>query len=124
MKYFIEKTSHNPSIKFENDTLEISGRSIPEDSTKLYDPIINIILEYSKTPLPLTKANFYLEYSNSSSNRSIMSILEILEDLYSNGYNVIINWYYVQGDLEMLTLGEDFKSLLKLPFNLKDVESF
>jgi hypothetical protein len=124
MRYIIEKTSHNPLIKFENDTLEISGRSIPEDSTKLYDPVISVIEEYTKNPFPLTKANFYLEYSNSSSNRSLMSILEILEELYSKGYNVIVNWYYVQGDMEMLTLGEDFKSLLKLPFNLKDVESF
>ena len=124
MNYFIEKTSHTPLIKFDNDTLIISGRSIPEDSTFLYEPVIELIAEYSKSPLPHTKAKIYLEYSNSSSNRSLLTIFETLEELYTNGHDVIVNWYFVKGDLEMLTLGEDFKSILKLPFMLEEVESF
>ncbi len=124
MNYFIEKTSHTPLIKFDNDTLIISGRSIPEDSTFLYEPIIELIEEYSKNPLTHTKAKIYLEYSNSSSNRSLMTIFEALESLYAKGNDVIVNWYFVKGDLEIQTLGEDFKSILKLPFILEEVESF
>lgn len=124
MKYFVKKTSHSPLIKFDDGTLVISGRSIPEDSTNLFGPIIYLLEEYSKNPMPLTKADVYLEYSNSSSNRSLMTIMEILEKLYASGKNVIINWYYIKGDLEMLALGEDFKSLIKLPIMLKEVESF
>lgn len=124
MGYFIKKTSHTPSINFENGILEISGRSIPEDSTQLYEPIIQAIDDYSKKPLPLTKVNVSLDYSNSSSNRSLMTIFESMERLYTKGNNVIIYWYYVKGDLEMLNLGEDFKSLLKLPFMIEEVDSF
>lgn len=124
MKYLIEKTSHTPLIKFDNDTLIISGRSIPEDSTFLYEPIFKLIEEYSKSSLPHTKANIYLEYSNSSSNRSLLTIFEALEELYTSGHDVIVNWYFVKGDSEMQTLGEDFKSILKLPFMINEVESF
>jgi hypothetical protein len=123
MKYFVEKTSYTPLIKFDNDTLVISGRSIPEDSTYLYGPVIDLLEEYAKNPLSHTKADIYLEYSNSSSNRSLMTILEIMENIYASGYNMIVNWYYIKGDVEMLALGEDFKGLLKLPFMLKEIES-
>jgi hypothetical protein len=124
MKYILEKTPYSPLIKFENDTLLVAGRSIPEDTANLYGPVIDALEEYAKNPLSLTKIDLYLEYSNSSSNRSLMTILEIFENLYAKGKNVIVNWYYIKGDMEMLTLGEDFKSLIKVPFMLKEIESF
>jgi hypothetical protein len=123
MKYFLEKTSHSPLISFDNNTLLISGRSIPEDTMNLFGPLIDILEEYTKNPMPVTKAEISLEYSNSSSNRSLMIIMEIFEKLYADGRNVIINWNYVKGDLEMLALGEDFKSLIKVPIMLKEMES-
>jgi len=123
MNYFIEKTSHSPMIKFENGVMVISGRSIPEDSSELYAPFFEFITEYSKNPLPSTEANIYLEYSNSSTNRSLLIIFEALQEIYLNGNNVIVNWYYATDDQEMYDLGSDFKSLLSVPFSVKEVET-
>lgn len=124
MEYSFPKTAHSPSIIFGKGVLSIRGRSIPEDSIKLYEPLIDLLTEYIKKPFPITRANISLEYSNSSSNRSLMSIFEILEKIYLIGNNVIIIWNYIKGDQEMLELGEDFKSLVKLPFMLQEVDSF
>lgn len=124
MGLFIDKTPHTPLMKFENGVLLISGRSIPEDSMSLYEPLLKYITEYTYNPLPHTEANIYLEYSNSSTNRSLMLVFELFQKLYSLGNDVSINWYYMKGDDEMIALGEDLKSLWKIPFEIKEVDSF
>jgi hypothetical protein len=124
MDYSFPKTAQSPFILFEKGVLDIRGRSISENSMRFYMPLIDILNEYIKKPYPITRANLSLEYTNSSSNRSLLTLFEILEKLYNNGNNVIINWNYIKGDLEMLELGEDIKSLVKVPFMLQELDSF
>ena len=42
----------------ENDIFEISGRSLPEDVTAFYDPILNWLDEYAGSPNAKTAFNF------------------------------------------------------------------
>lgn len=124
MGLYIQATAHTPLIKFENGILSISGRSIPEDSISFFEPLFKSIAEYSKDPLPHTEVNLMLEYSNSSTNRALMSIFELLKEVYRKGFSVTVNWYYLFDDKEMFDLGSDFKDIINLPVALIEVEEF
>jgi hypothetical protein len=125
MDFYLERTSHTPLIKFEDGKLIIAGRSIPEDITDTYDPLFEALAQYSKNPQRHTEVSIMLDYSNSSTNRVLMSLFDYLNMyLFQNNYSVTINWYYVKEDNEMLDLGNDFKDLVKLPFALIAVDDF
>jgi hypothetical protein len=123
MEFFIQKTANTPAIKFEDGVLNVSGRCIPENSILFFEPLFKFIAHYSKKPFPLTEINIMLEYANSSTNRSLMTVFTLFEKVYENGNNVNINWYYETGDDLMADLGSDFKSLFRMPFTLHEKES-
>jgi hypothetical protein len=124
MALHIEKTSHTPRIHFENGKLTLSGRSIPEDSIGFFEPLIEELMRYVKSPATHTEVNLLLEYSNSSTNRMLVSIFEILRELHQKGNSVTINWYYVSDDKGMYELGNDLKDISGLPFALIEVNEF
>jgi len=117
---YIQRTINTPTIKFEDGVLMISGRCIPENAILFFEPLFAYIAEYSKKPFPLTEVIILLEYSNSSTNRSLMTIFVLLEKIYENGNSVRVNWYYESGDELMLDLGNDFKTLLRIPFVVEE----
>jgi hypothetical protein len=123
MEFLIHKTANTPSIKFEDGVLVIAGRCIPENSIIFFEPLFKFIADYSKKPFPLTEINVMLEYANSSTNRSLMTVFTLFEKVYENGNNVNINWYYETGDDLMADLGNDFKSLFRMPFTLHEKDS-
>ncbi len=123
MNLFIQKTLNTPLIKFEDGVLEISGRSIPENAISFFEPLYKFIANYTKKPYPLTEVNVLLEYANSSTNRSLMTLFTLLEKIYENGNNITVNWYFEDGDELMSELGLDFKAILRLPFAIHEKES-
>ena len=122
-RFFIEKTQNTPLIKFEDGVMSISGRCIPENAISFFEPVFKIIAEYSKKPFTLTEVNVMLEYANSSTNRSLMTIFTLFEKIYENGNNVTVNWFYENGDDLMYDLGVDFKALLRMPFAIHERET-
>jgi hypothetical protein len=116
MNFIIQKSQNTPFLKFEDGVLVIAGRSIPENSVTFFEPLFKAIVEYSKKPFPVTEVNILLEYANSSTNRSLMTIFTLFEKLYENGNNVYINWFFESGDDLMYDLGHDFKAIMRLPF--------
>jgi hypothetical protein len=123
MDLFIQKTLNTPLIKFEDGVLVISGRSIPENAISFFEPLFKFIADYTKKPYPLTEVNVLLEYANSSTNRSLMTVFTLLEKVYENGNNISINWYFENGDELMSELGYDFKAILRLPFAIHEKET-
>ena len=117
----IKETSKTPGINFSRGLLKISGRSIPEDGLAFYQPVMMWIEEYIKSPEPLTRIDFRLEYINSGSNRFVFNILKSLEECNKTGGNVIVNWYYEEDDDTIKNLGKDFGSLLEIPFKLVEI---
>lgn len=123
MNFVIQKSQNTPFVKFEDGVLVIAGRSIPENAVNFFEPLFKIIAEYSKKPFPVTELNILLEYANSSSNRSLMTIFTLFEKLYENGNNVYVNWYFEAGDDLMYDLGNDFKAIMRLPFMVLEKNS-
>ena len=119
----IEGTPKTPSVKFDANTgiIEIKGRSIPENSIEFYRPLVEWLEEYSKEPQKLTTVNIQLEYFNTSSSKCILDVFKKLEAIKKARNEVIINWYYEEDDEDMLEAGEDYESIIRIPFKMIEV---
>jgi hypothetical protein len=116
-KLLINKTAKTPYISLEKGLFQFSGRSIIEDSEKIFKPVINWITKYQPANDFKTTVNFNFDYLNTSSSKYIFDILKALDDLYTKSYDLVINWFYEEGDNDMLDLGIHMKSFIKAPFN-------
>lgn len=124
-KLQIQGTAKTPSLLFDADTgiLEIKGRSIPENAIDFFKPLVDWLEDYSKEPKELTQANIQLEYFNTSSSKCILDIFKKLEAVNKqDNKEVVINWYYEEDDEDMLEAGEDYQSILKIPFKMIEIE--
>ncbi len=122
----IKGTPKTPTIGLNLDEgiVEIQGRSIPENAVDFYRPVVDWLDKYSQSPLDETVVNIQLEYFNTSSSKCILDVFKKLENIYKkNGYKgVIIKWYYEEDDEDMLEAGEDYQSILKIPFEMIEME--
>ena len=119
--YRVEQSYKTPLINFDGVTgnFEIKGKSIPDNSSKFYEPLLAWLDNYVQNPAPRTNLNLQLDYLNTNSNKSIIDMLQKLEQMSKNGKGeIIINWLYEEQDDSMLEVGEDYKSFIKIPFNL------
>ena len=113
----LEGTEDTPKIILDktNKIFEISGRSLPEDSSEFYQPVLEWLDEYVNDPLPETIFDFKLEYFNTASSKLILDILTALEDIE----NTKIHWYFYEDDEDMEEAGEEFSELVDVEFELK-----
>ena len=118
---YFEPTADNPKVILDKEKglFEISGRSLPEDVAKFYAPVMDWVLEYITDPNDETEFVFDLEYFNSSSARLIVKMLVELEKLEKMGKKVKAVWLYKENDDVMQERGEELKSVVLLPFELK-----
>src|SRR3989339_32846 len=119
----IEGTPKTPTVNFDAGTglIEIKGRSIPENSIEFYRPLVEWLEEYSKEPQKLTTVNIQLEYFNTSSSKCILDVFKKLETIKKARNEVVINWYYEEDDEDMLEAGEDYQSIIKIPFKMIEI---
>jgi hypothetical protein len=119
----IEGTNKTPSVNLdpESGVIEIKGRSIPENSIEFYRPIVEWLDQYAKNPNKKTIVNVQLEYFNTSSSKCILDIFKKLESLKKARNEVVINWYYEEDDEDMLESGEDYESIIRVPFKMIEI---
>ncbi len=116
----IQGTAKTPTVRFDGKegVIEIKGRSIPENSIEFYKPLVEWLETYTTSPLDLTQVNVQLEYFNTSSSKCILDVFKKLEAIHKGGKEVIINWYYEEDDEDMLEAGEDYESIIRVPFKM------
>ncbi len=119
----IEGTPKTPSIKFDakDGVFEIKGRSIPENSVEFYKPLNEWLDNYMQVPLDKTVVNIRLEYFNTSSSKCILDVFKRLEAIHRSKHDVEINWFYEEDDEDMLEAGEDYDSIIKVPFKMIEI---
>ena len=119
----LDSTRKTPEVLLDPEgKIRIGGRSIPEDASKFYDFILNWVLEYVNSPKDKTLVDIELEYFNSGSAKFVMQILRELSELSSHGKVLVINWYYEEGDDDILERGEYYSSILNLDINFIETE--
>jgi hypothetical protein len=123
-KIVVEKTFSSPSVLLdpENGLFEIEGRLIPEDPDDFFKPIIFWIENYFKSGKTKLKVNLRLYYYNTSSSKRILLIMKRLNEWFLQGKDISLTWEYEDGDEDCMEDGEDYKSHLKLPFEIRMFE--
>jgi hypothetical protein len=129
----IEPTEFTPRINFdsENNLFEISGFSRPENVIGFYRPILKWLDEFSEAVLlknmdfnkRLLTINLKMTYFNSASSKFLLDILLEFMKYHSRGNEVVINWYYEDGDDEIQESGEEISDMLGYPFKPKPKEA-
>ncbi len=114
----INKTKNTPEITLdkENLFLKIEGSSYPENAADVYDPIIRWAHSLGKKVENPIRCEFYFDFLNSSSHKMLYELLIKLDDLYIDGSDVAIIWYYDDSDEDIKDKGEDLALLMKIPF--------
>ncbi|TVR74803.1 MAG: DUF1987 domain-containing protein [Marinilabiliales bacterium] len=120
----IEGTPKTPSVRFDakQGLVEIKGRSIPENSVEFYKPLVDWLEQYAGVPAEKTQVNIHLEYFNTSSSKCILDVFKKLEAIHKAKNEVLVNWYYEEDDEDMLEAGEDYESIIRIPFKMIEVE--
>ena len=119
----LESTKKTPNVLLDpSGRIRIGGRSIPEDASKFYDNILNWVLDYCHTPSDSTVVDIELEYFNSGSAKFVMQILRELSELLAEGRELKVNWYYEEGDDDILERGEYYSSILDLEINFIETD--
>ena len=120
----IKATPKTPTVDFSADSgkVEIKGRSIPENSIEFYKPLVDWLDSYAADPKEETEVNIQLEYFNTSSSKCILDVFKKLEAIHKEGHDVKINWYFEEDDEDMLEAGEDYQSIIKIPFKMIETE--
>ncbi len=119
----IDGTAKTPSIHFKEDgQLHLKGRSIPENSIEFYKPLVDWLDEYGQNPQGKTEVHVQLEYFNTSSSKCILDLFKKLESISKQGHDVTIKWYYEEDDEDMLEAGEDYQSIISVPFEMIETE--
>lgn len=115
----IKETEKTPSVALStNGVLKIEGRSIPEDAAKFFKPILDWTKEYTSNEI---RIDIKLEYFNTSSSKFILEMLRTIENNPNNS-NVVVNWFYEEGDLDVLESGQYFESIIGIPFKYIEYE--
>lgn len=120
----IEGTPKTPSVNFDSASgiLHLKGRSIPENSIEFYKPLVEWLDEYAAKPQSKTAVNIQLEYFNTSSSKCLLDLFKKLEGMHKSGNDITIKWYYEEDDEDMLEAGEDYQSIINIPFKMIEVE--
>ena len=119
----LDSTKKTPEVLLDPEgKIRIGGRSIPEDASKFYGFILNWVLEYVENPKDKTTVDIELEYFNSGSAKYVMQILRELSELHARNRDLQVNWYYEEGDDDILERGEYYSSILELDINFIETE--
>ena len=109
----------NVTLDIENNIFEISGRSMPEDVASFYQPILdwidNELRKYNGKIVFVFKMNYF----NTASSKLLLDIMIRLEEMFSEGKDIVIYWYYDEDDEDMMEAGEEYAEIVEVPFEIK-----
>jgi hypothetical protein len=97
--------------------IKIRGRSIHENAVDFFAPVEEWVSEYILSPANVTSVEIALDYFNSASAKVFISILQKVTYVTLKHKKFVINWYYEEGDEDILERGEFFSTVLDVPFN-------
>jgi hypothetical protein len=114
----ILSTKITPEIRINPDgIIKITGRSMNGNLTEFSEQLEDWIDEYICNPAELTRLDIYLDYFDEINLVIYISLLKKIESIKLKNKKYIINWYYDEGDEDILEKGENISSVLDMPFN-------
>jgi hypothetical protein len=91
----IEKTTKTPRIELIHGSGEVSfsGKSLPENASRIYEPVLTWVTDYILNPKPVTNLRLNLEYFNTSSMLWISKIIKALTRINNPDYRLMVHIY-------------------------------
>ena len=120
---YIPKSKYTPEIQFlASGTLWIKGMSLLEDSQQLYSEVADWLRKFGEgTPCPAI-LNLKFDHLDTSSVRSVVDLIKIMNQLSELGFRLTINWYYEKADEDLFEIGEAIRSTCQVDFNLIETQ--
>jgi len=108
----IEKTLKTPQIELNHASgeLRLSGKSLPENAGKIYEPVLNWVNKYILDAKPVTNLRISIEYFNTSSLLWISKIVKALTRINNEDYQLLVHIYIPleeYDDMKTLTEAKD-----------------
>ncbi|MBA3680315.1 MAG: DUF1987 domain-containing protein [Bacteroidetes bacterium] len=119
-----DATEDLPYVMFDNSkgVFEIAKRSLPENAILFYEPLIEHVTEYLRTPKEETNVILHFDYISTSSTKQVMKMIMQFDEL-SKTKKVNLNWNYDIGDTDMLQTGSRLEKLTGMKFLFNEVRS-
>ena len=84
----------------------------------MYLQAIEWLKNFAAGPSRDITLHLQLEYLDTSSVRSIVDMIKLLNGFKEKGFKIVINWYYEKDDDDFYEVGEAMQSVCKSEFNL------
>ncbi len=105
----VESSQYLPLIDFSIEgKLKLEGRSIPQDATKTFNPMIEFV-DNLRTQQVIF--DIKLDYFNTASSKKILELLKHL-DANMNIKRIQVNWHFEHGDEDSVETAEFYEELL------------
>jgi len=113
----IAGTTTTPNVVLDSakGVFEITGRSVADNTSDVYVPVLQWLNTYSKDPNGTTLFVFKLEYFNTASSKALLDTLSALSFIK----NAKVLWYHHEDDEDIKEAGEEFFELVNIPFEFK-----
>ena len=110
----LEQTLKTPQIDLNQYSGELimSGRSIPENAAKIYEPVLNWVKGYVLKAKPITNLRLNLEYFNTASMIWLSRILAVLKKINNPEYILYVHLYMPVEEYDEMNDIEDIKDAL------------
>ena len=117
----IEKTNNTPSILIDEANMfcRIEGSSFPEDAFDVYQHVLDWLQRIKNKDFDKKLVlEFDFDFLNSISHKKVWQIVNELKEMYAEGKDVQVKWYYDENDEDIMEAGEDLGELNNVPFEL------
>ncbi|MBP1665252.1 MAG: nuclear pore complex subunit [Bacteroidetes bacterium] len=99
---FIEQSDKTPlvDLNYLSGELILSGKSIPINAPRIFEPILDWVNEYVKNPRQTTNLRLNLEYFNTASSIWLAKIVKSLTSINKPEYVLILHIYFSIEDFD------------------------
>lgn len=122
-KLVIEKTDTTPEVIFDSlqGIFKITGRSIPLNPKRFYEPVLDWIISYAQTPNESTVLEIYMDYFNTASTFLITDIIRQFNK-GNEQKGLQVKWFHDKGDDDVLEIAANMESVTGVKFDYHEVE--
>ena len=118
MGLLIEAQEDTPFVELDDTgKIHIEGRSLPENVSLFYKPVLNWLKNYLINPAPVTHVYIFLTYYNSSSFKCINDILYNLNMIIDKS-DIHVDWVFEEDDQSIYETGKELQAQLDIQFNV------
>jgi hypothetical protein len=117
---FTEGSLKTPLIDFNHITGELilSGKSIPENAAKVYEPLLLWINNYARSPRPVTNFRLNLDYFNSATTIWLAKLVKALAKIEKEDCVLYIHIYFDAEDFNEMDTDEIKNIIIALIENI------